>query len=607
MQSDQISPLKIGDTDFLVASTIERCPKVMMIRELVRNALEAAEKDASGQGLVEFSGHADPEGAKLAIWNNGPGMSAEDLYEMCDLASSIGKEKGLDANFGMGAKVASLPSNKLGLRYRSCHSGRVSQVVLGFRDGVYGRLKIPLPGEDSKEILDVTEDAIASERDCSQDWTEVVLFGNRPDQDTTRDPYDGNPVSDMEWLPRYLYHRFYRVPKNVRLKMMAETHRLAQNRFFETISSRISLNAFERHEAVGAGDGVVIHYLYDPPYEKASGRNKSFSGALQSAASTCGIIYKDEFYDLKSGKLWTMSAPLFGIPFGARHISIHVELPDNARVRPEGYRQFLRYVEGEQEQVASNHFSDLVASLRPQWLIEIIRSLAPDARSNDNIRDELQKLLDDLRVKRTAPKVEVDGPELATSESGLGFAAVRDGVGSNTGSTPRTTHSNTSFAPSGAKAAALWEGRERAPEIIPLTTQEEVEDKNLKGRAACYYNTGQLFVNMLYPAVGEMRDRLEHEYASAQDLESMRAHAQTIAEQSMILRVGRAAVYALAKQLNHEWDQEAVGFALRPESLSLAADDYFSSLQTARRSMGRVFRPNRDEADDDGLEIELVA
>ncbi|WP_191559181.1 ATP-binding protein [Brevundimonas aurantiaca] len=191
MQSDQVSPLKIGDTDFLVASTIERCPKVMMIRELVRNAIEAAERDDSGEGLVEFSTVQESGAAKLVIWNNGPGMSAEELYAMCDLASSIGKEKGLDANFGMGAKVASLPSNKLGLRYRSCRDGQVSQVVLGFRDGVYGRLKIPVPGGGSTEILTVTDDAAAHGYDCSKDWTEVVLFGNRPDQDTARDPYDG--------------------------------------------------------------------------------------------------------------------------------------------------------------------------------------------------------------------------------------------------------------------------------------------------------------------------------------------------------------------------------------------------------------------------------
>lgn len=606
MQSDQISPLKIGDTDFLVASTIERCPKIMMIRELVRNAIEAAEHDDSGQGLVEFSVLQEFGATKLVIWNNGPGMSADELYNMCDLASSIGKEKGLDANFGMGAKVASLPSNKLGLRYRSCKAGRVSQVVIGYREGVYGRLKIELADGTTQEVLDVTDDAVSTGRGCQSDWTEVTLFGNRPDQDTVRDPYDGDPAVDIQWLASYLYHRFYRVPANVRLRMVDGTHKLAGNRHFETLSSRISANVFGQYEAVDAGNGIIIHYLFDPPYPKAPSHNQSISGSLQTAVSTAGIVYKDELYDLKSGRAWTINAPLFGIPFGARHISIHVELPDDARVRPEGYRQFLRYMGAEQDQVATQHFSDRVASLRPQWLIDAIRSFAPDTRSNDDVRDELQKLLNDLRVRRTAPRIAVDGSELVATDSGVGFTSARDGTGSNNGPTPRTGHTNISFAPTGAKAADLWQGRERAPEIMLLTTKEEVEEKSLKGRAARYYDTGQLFVNMLYPAIEEMRAKLTDEYASAQDIESMREHAQQAAEQSMILRVGRAVVYALAKQLNHEWDAEAVGIALRPESLSLAADDYLSSLQPARRSMGRVFRPNRGDNEDEA-EIDLVA
>ncbi len=62
---------------------------------------------------------------------------------------------------------------------------------------MYGRLKEHLENGDVEEVLDVTEDATISGRDCSKDWTEVVLFGNRVDQDTARDPFDGNPVSEM--------------------------------------------------------------------------------------------------------------------------------------------------------------------------------------------------------------------------------------------------------------------------------------------------------------------------------------------------------------------------------------------------------------------------
>ena len=65
---------------------------------------------------------------KLAIWNTGPGMDGHELLKICNIASSLGKEKSLMGNFGMGTKVASLPSNQRGMRYRSCKNGRVHEV-----------------------------------------------------------------------------------------------------------------------------------------------------------------------------------------------------------------------------------------------------------------------------------------------------------------------------------------------------------------------------------------------------------------------------------------------------------------------------------------------
>ena len=40
MPSKEVTPLQIGDKEFLIASTIDRCPKVMMLRELMMNAIE---------------------------------------------------------------------------------------------------------------------------------------------------------------------------------------------------------------------------------------------------------------------------------------------------------------------------------------------------------------------------------------------------------------------------------------------------------------------------------------------------------------------------------------------------------------------------------------
>ena len=146
----QITPITIRDIDFTVSRQIEQCPKTMMLRELVMNAIEAAAKAPAGRRIVELKGKTVPEcgdARKLAIWNSGPGMSSGEIDHICDLAASLGKDMALEGNFGMGAKVASLPSNTLGMRYRSCRHGVVSQVILGKREGIYGKVWVPV--EDS--------------------------------------------------------------------------------------------------------------------------------------------------------------------------------------------------------------------------------------------------------------------------------------------------------------------------------------------------------------------------------------------------------------------------------------------------------------------------
>ncbi len=139
MSTSAVTALAVADEEFLVASLIERCPRAMMPRELTMNALEAAQHAPEDRRLVEISALPIDGVPKLAIWNTGPGMDAGELLGICNIASSLGKEKSLNGNFGMGAKVASLPSNQRGMRYRSCKNGKVHEVILGKRDGVYSR------------------------------------------------------------------------------------------------------------------------------------------------------------------------------------------------------------------------------------------------------------------------------------------------------------------------------------------------------------------------------------------------------------------------------------------------------------------------------------
>lgn len=54
MKSQAVAALKVADEEFVVASLIERCPKIMMIRELGMNAIEAARHAPEKQRIVEF-------------------------------------------------------------------------------------------------------------------------------------------------------------------------------------------------------------------------------------------------------------------------------------------------------------------------------------------------------------------------------------------------------------------------------------------------------------------------------------------------------------------------------------------------------------------------
>ncbi|WLA51682.1 ATP-binding protein [Bradyrhizobium elkanii] len=512
MSTSAVTALQVADEDFLVATLIERCPKLMMVRELMMNALEAARHAPETRRFVEISALPMDGVDKLAIWNTGPGMDDHELLKICNIASSLGKQKSLTGNFGMGAKVASLPSNQRGMRYRSCKNGRVHEVILCKRDDVYGRLRRYDPETDTFiEVLDVTEIALQDGRSLDEDWTEVVLLGNEIEQDTVKNPYNGDPEQDAQWLATYLYHRFYRLPDGVKVTLLKGTNKLDGNRQFETIPAR--LRYFERYETVSVAGGIKIHYLYDAQYN-GTGHNKSISGAIASAVSTCAVVYRDEMYDLKKGRQWTFDAPIFGIPFGAKHISVHIELPESFSVVSEAYRQFLQYAAGDQSRLQASDFADLVRDNRPPWLIEVIHSFAPDSRTSDQIRDELQRLLNQLRVRRVSPKVTPQGGTNVSQGVGPAIDAVPGVNSGNGGPGQKARPTDLSVIPTGAKRAEMFKNLERAPEIIPLNTDEEIDEKGLKGRAARYVmEAGQLFVNMQYPAIGEMRAQLEAEYA----------------------------------------------------------------------------------------------
>ncbi len=582
--SSLITQLRVGDENFLVTSMIDRCPKSMMLRELVRNAVEAAQTAPEGERRVELSSIEIDGGVKLVIWNTGRGMDPEELFRMCDIASSIRKQNRLDQNFGMGAKVASLPSNRLGMRYRSCHQGRVCEVMIGQRGSVYGRLRRELPGSDQlHDVLDVTDEAVAEGRGLDQDWTEVLLLGNRPEQDTLSDPYDGEPPMVAYWIAEELHKKFFRLPDDVQLILHDSVNISGSLHRFRSIFERLD-GHYTRHEQVRLDSGIVIHYIHDGPLESDPNRTQASVGAPYFLHGFAGLVYRDEIYDLSWHHHWLHDGPVYGIPFLGRNITVLVEFPEDYPVLPDGYRQFVRMRDGLQGQVFLRQFASEVHVNRPAWMVELIQQSAPDSMVSEEITASLERLLRELRVPRRMREVTAPARPLQKAEPQPAEAAVTGGAA------PAATDADApvpkAMEPDDAASAFDFEP---APQIIMLRDDAEAHARGVAERGARYYpETHQLFVNCLYPAVAAMQSTLEREFGWAEDHEQVRRGAQVFAEQSLVGRVGRMLVFALAKQ--GKWADWEMNHSLSTQALTLAADDYQQSLPAARASLRASLR-----------------
>ncbi len=595
----QVTQLRVGDENFLVTSMIDRCPRSMMLRELVRNAIEAAQTAPAGEGRVEISG-IEIEGAmKLAIWNSGRGMDAAELFRMCDIASSIRKENRLDQNFGMGAKVASLPSNRHGMRYRSCREGRVCEVMIGSRDGVYGRLRRVLEGSDAlHDVLDVTEEALAEGRSPEQDWTEVVLLGNHAAQHTLSDPYDGEPRMPPYWIAEELQKKFFRLPHDIPVILHESANISGELHRFRSVAERLA-GHYTRHQRVMIEHGVALHYVHDGFLEGDPSRTRASLGAPYFVHGFAGLVHKDEIYDISWHQDWLHMGPVYGIPFCGRNVSVFVEFPPDHPILPDGYRQFVRHREGLQGQLFLREYASRIHANRPQWLIDLIQRHAPDSAASDEVSANLGRLLRELRVPRRLREIGAPAgpPEQAPEQEPSERAAPEQASAEQEPEAAPQDPPAADEPPEQDPAAARHERQEQpdetefeaAPQIIMLRDAAEVQARAVVDRGARYYGeTHQLFVNCLYPAVEAMRAALEREFGWTEDQETVRASAQRSAEQSMVERVGRMLVFALAKQ--GSWSDWEMSYSLSTPALTMAADDYHQSLPGARAALRASLR-----------------
>lgn len=195
-------------------------PRVTL-RELVMNGIEASYAAGGGEVRVQV---AFVDGIpKLAVWNDCLGFGPEQLRSNMDLFSSgVEKMTGLDGNFGIGGKLASLKFSPYGVRFRVCQNVGGEHVVhecILYLDLTGGSpvIRFRREEDDSGELLEVYDATEAAKVDglpLDRAWHEVVLLGTAPNHNTAAELCEDMIAANADpkqsaWVLQALWHRFW--------------------------------------------------------------------------------------------------------------------------------------------------------------------------------------------------------------------------------------------------------------------------------------------------------------------------------------------------------------------------------------------------------------
>ena len=596
-----VERLTIQDDRFLINRLIAQAPRHTMVREFFMNAQENAALAREGDRAVRIYPTTIEGVRKLTFWNTGPGMDDRELRMATNLSSSINKQMSISENFGIGAKVSGLTVSPAGIRYRSCKAGIVNEVTIGFDEEAetFVRFPVEFKGGRKETVFDVTDVVVANGGEVSYDWTEVVLIGEDDNHDTVAYPIGRKFPTDRSYVTSQIFRRFaeflpgVEVSIDVSMTKGGGKDETGRNRSLKTL--REVLPHLPNSELVTSDEtGVAIRYIHDPKHPGYSHSVSAIKNPATSSTTFCALVHKGERYNIKTKHAWSAVAPNYGIPFGSTVLTIEIVLPDTAAL-PNQYRDALTTVD-DRNPLTTDDFAKQVRELMPEWVKEVIRTAHPPTDENlEDLQSDLQRLLDEFRLPTPTYSKSLNLSERTDrSDDGLDEAQWADVdsvddeedkfLRGEQSSGKRASDKKVRKAPEGAKLSRESQALERAPTIEILREQSEIEAKGIKGRAGRYYKDAQtLFVNGLYSAVDRMTAELEVQFAGQAEAESLRAIILRAAQRSTAYRVGKATCYAISKRLVDDWSLEDLDRATSPESLSLAADDYRKSVNSARK------------------------
>jgi len=593
-------PLTVHNTGFLLDKLGQDCHPIQFLRELTQNAIEAIQRtdDSKGEILWDVDWLPFELGEqttyKLCITDNGDGMTGKEMVQYINQLSSSGSIQSIDGNYGIGAKISAATRNHHGLIYLSWKNGEGTMIHL-WRDPhtkQYGLRQIERP-DGSYGHYGSVEDDVKPEI-INGRGTKIVLYGNSKDEDTMKAPPEA--ASPTQWIAKYLNTRYFRFPENLRIRARQGWEQPRSNKDVNLLRTLEGQESYLKKHSIVNGTVQLtdaVGYWWILKDESALTQN---SGFIESSGHIAAL-FKDELYEMASGRAGYAKLQQFGVIFGQRQVVIYVEpvSKENNLATNTSRTQLLMNSE-------PLPWTDWAAEFRESMpkeineLMEVIAAKSVGSDHSKSIRDRLKSLMDLYKVSRYHPASA--GPfEIGDPQPLAGGNPASNVPGTGTKSSSGNSRSIRGGNVGGVYSTFLkkegQKGKEAHPNLFPTVRWVSVTDRtrqpgDIEDKAARYLqDQNLLLINADFRVFTDMIQYWQNKYVkrhkgSAGVLKHINESVRSWFEQALTETI----IGLNALKGSREWSVKELENAVSEVSLTAVVMQRYHPFNCIKRELG---------------------
>jgi hypothetical protein len=624
-ETSGIDPMRIASEFELIMRQCENVPSYQFLRELVQNAMEAG---ATYIDITPWWLDVEQFGIyRLAVIDNGSGMTAEELSKYINGYSSSGKNLSVfGGHYGIGAKLSCLAWNKFGILYMTWKKGVGSAICLCVDEetGEIGAKRFLYDediGDEDGRTASLQTAIFEPTPECKPSLIEdqgtvVVLYGNTGKEHTWLGPQlkpGKYALSKMYSRLKQLNKRYWTIPKDIAVSvysMKAKKKDWPKNR--EEAFSKIKEGPDRTHwrrkvkgmdyivdgraEQRGTlvSDSFRIHWAWL--------KEETTSISYYPQGGFIATLYQNELYDMRdtSAKSIYNKFGLYRRIVNKRVVlviePIRIHPIHSDGIRTDDLRTRLIQPSLKDNDPANQLPWDMYGEFFRENMPEIIKQAMDDISTTDedltkNVQETLKKYLHLYKRPRIKPfkneDKDKDKEKVTYNEDEPGGYDLIGDEGDDPppirGKKKRRKRTRIKPVKRGGESKGVLVNKGSSP--YPDFEWIKGKDEGLEGRLASYdWINNKLLLNEDYSVVRtEIQTRTEARPESSEEIDKI---IEGGVKRAYVEHLSAIIMHHKARQDTREWTSQQWEVAFSPEALTIAASGFRWSDNIINRYIG---------------------